>query len=806
MKIDFKQHILPHLIAIAIFFTVVSIYGSYEWQGKSLQSHDGVSYQGAAQEAKEYREEKGEQVLWNSRVFSGMPLFQMAYKVKENLVLESTKFFRSFMPSTVGTMFMLMIGFYFALLLFRVDNKVAVIISLGFGLSTWLLLSIEASHNTKIMVLAFVAPMLGSLYFAYNRKLLLGSVLVSFLVGVSIGWNHYQITYYSIFFIFIFVLFEFIKAVKEKKAQEFFKKSFVILGFTILGVLPNTARLWATYEYAPETMRGGKSELTQVETESGGLDKDYAMRWSYGKAETFNLLVPGLYAGGYHPGENSNLVKELKRKGVNKKQALQYAKSVPMYYGTQPFTSGPTYIGIVFFLLFGLLFFTEKSFLKWVFLSTSIIAIFFAWGGNFWGWNSIFFNNFPLFSKFRAPSMWLSMVIVAVSLGAAKSLHNIYTGNYEEEKLTKGLYIIIGSLGAILLGFILFGSSMFDFNGPSDTQLLQGGFPVDAIIKDRIALLKSDSIRALILLLLASAIIFAFIKKKLSSINIFIFGLGALIIFDMWSVGKRYFNEDDFKKVSKNIGTIPVTKADKQILNDDSYFRVFNTTVSSFNDNSTSFRHHSVGGYTAVKLYRYQDLIDNFLTQGNMSVFNMMNTKYFIQGEAGKEVANLNNEANGAAWFVNEIVWAENADDEVAKMKDFNSKNTAVIDKRFKENYENYTIKQAGSSNAIQLKEFHPDKMEYTTNNSADGYAVFSEIWYKGNKDWKAYIDGTEVSFERVNYLLRGLKIPAGNHEVVFEFKPKAHYIGKNISLVSSIVLLALMVFFVYREIRTEVK
>ena len=294
MKIDFKQHFLPHIIAIAIFFTVVSIYGSYEWQGKSLQSHDGVSYQGAAQEAKEYREEKGEQVLWNSRVFSGMPLFQMAYKVKENLVLESTKFFRSFMPSTVGTMFMLMIGFYFALLLFRVDNKVAVIISLGFGLSTWLLLSIEASHNTKIMVLAFVAPMLGSLYFAYNRKLLLGSVLVSFLVGVSIGWNHYQITYYSLYFIAVIIIIEFIRSIKSNDILGFFKKSVVIFLFALLGVLPNITELWSTYEYGTETMRGGKSELTKLQAEtSTGLDKDYAMRWSYGKMETLNLFKTG---------------------------------------------------------------------------------------------------------------------------------------------------------------------------------------------------------------------------------------------------------------------------------------------------------------------------------------------------------------------------------------------------------------------------------------------------------------------------------------------------------------------------------
>lgn len=801
MNLDFKKKLIPFVSAIAIFLAVISFYNIYELQGKRIQSHDGVSYQGAAEEYNQYKE-KGEQVLWTGRVFSGMPLFQTAYRVKENII-KSISYYKSFLPASSGLIFSLMFGFFIALMFFEVNWKAAIVGSIGFGLSTWFLLSLEASHNTKIASISYVAPMLGALYFAYRKKLLLGAVFVAFFVSLNITSNHYQITYYSLYFIAVIIIVEFIRGLKSKDVIGFFKKSVVIFLFALLGVLPNITELWSTYEYGKETMRGGSSELTKPQAElSTGLDKDYAMRWSYGKMETLNLLIPGLYAGAYVPDAESNTVKALMKKGVSRKQAIGYAKGIPMYYGDQPFTSGPTYLGVVFFLLFGLLFFNEKSSLKWGLLSISIVTIFFAWGANFWSWNSIFFNNVPMFNKFRSPSMWLSITTIAVGIGAAKSLSNILAKDFDKEKMIKSLYYVTGVLGTVVLLVLVFSSSLFDFNGANDAQLIQGGFPIDAIIADRKALVTSDGLRTLFILLISAGAIWLFIKDKVLQLNSFLVILGLIVLFDMWGVGKRFFNEDDFKKIRKNAQVIASTNADKQLEKDNTYYRVFNTTVSSFNDNSTSFYHHSVGGYSAAKLNRYQDVIELFLSQGNMEVFNMLNTKYFIQGEPGKEQASLNNVANGPVWFVDELKWANNADEEVKFMQDFDSKKTAIIDNRFKDEIGGFTIGNSANNQEISLKQYHPDRMTYSSSSSANGYAVFSEIWYRGNQDWKAYIDGEQIDMQRVNYLLRGLKVPAGNHEIVFEFKPKSHYTGKNIALASSILLLLMLVGVLFYELK----
>jgi hypothetical protein len=805
MKIDFKKQVLPHLIALFIFALVASAYNSYEWQGKILNSHDGVSYAGASKEMRDYKE-KGEQILWNSTMFSGMPLFQTAYRVSENLIIK-LETFRNVLPGAIKLIFTLMLCFYIALLFYDVDWRVAIVGAIGFGLSTWFLLSLEASHNSKINAIAYVAPMLGALYYAYRRKVLFGSAFVALFLSLNIGANHFQITFYSIFFIFFIIIFQFISSLKDKELPSFFKRSFIILAFAILGVLPNVGHLWVTYDFASETMRGGKSELTKVkESTSTGLDKDYAMRWSYGKMETFNLLIPGLYAGGYKLGAKSETAKELAAKGVSKKQAASYAESIPMYYGTQPFTSGPNYLGVIFIFLFVLLFFIEKRVYKWAFLAIAIVATFFAWGANFWLWNELFFNNVPMFNKFRSPSMWLSMVAIAVAIGASISLNKIFKKEYEKDQMIKSLKIVGGIFGGILLMFILFGSSMFDFKGSYDENLIKNGFPIDAVIKDRMSLLRMDAIRVLMFLAIAFGVIWMYVNEKLKNARILLFAIGLLTLVDMWGVGKRYYNEGDFKKIKNRDKLIVKTKADVQILKDKGYFRVFNSTVSSFNDNGTSYFHRSSGGYSPAKLFRYQDVIEQFLSQGVMPVFNMLNTKYFIQGKPGAEVANLNNGALGAAWFVNNIDWATNADEEVAKMKTFDPSTTAVIDERFKtEELVAYQFaKEAGSK--IELTKIHPDKMTYTSSSTADGYAVFSEIWYKGNIDWKAYVDGVEVKFERVNYLLRGLKIPKGNHEIVFDFHPKPHFVGSKISLFASIALLLIIVAVLFMEIKGSIK
>lgn len=435
---------------------------------------------------------------------------------------------------------------------------------------------------------------------------------------------------------------------------------------------------------------------------------------------------------------------------------------------------------------------------KWGLLLAFILSLLFAWGENLEWWSRLFFDNMPMFNKFRNPSMWLSIAIVTSFMGAALAIKHLLNKEFDAQKIQNQILISGGVLGGIAVIFFLFGTSLVDsFEGKSDAMLAQNGFPVDAIIKDRIALLKNDSLRTLFFVLGIAAATWLWAMNKLKNQNVWLAIVAVLLLLDLVPIGQRYLNKDDFTPVYGGEITIPATKADQTILQDNEMnFRVFNTTLSSFNDNSTSYFHQSVGGYSAVKLFRYQDLIDFHLSKGNMKVFNMMNTKYFIQGKPGEEVARQNPEALGSVWFVRNIKWAKNADQEMELMDEFSPKNEVVIDERFKEKVSAANF--SGNGN-IALIQFHPEKMTYSSSASEAQFAVFSEIWYKGNKDWKAYINGEETEFIRVNYLLRGMEIPAGNHEIVFEFKPKAHFKGVIIGYISSALVILLLIFVLYR-------
>lgn len=801
-KIDFKKNILPHALAIFIFFIASSIYFLPEWQGQEIKSHDRMSYVGASNEMKDYAD-KGEQIFWTSRVFSGMPLFQISTSKTLNLV-EKVNLVRSLLPFSMNLCFGLMIGLYIALIILRIRVPIAIILALVFGFTTWFLLSIEAGHSSKIRTIGYIAPLIASVVLAYRGKVLLGGLLVSIFLSLMIAANHFQIVFYSIFFVLAVFVVYLVKSVLENKFLDFVKQSFALLAFAILGALPNTAILWSTLDYSKETTRGGKSELTSSDqSESAGLSFEYAMRWSYGKMESFNMLIPGLYAGGYSVGENSETVKALIAKGIPQKQALEYAKGIPMYYGSQPFTSGPSYLGAIVLFLFLLSFFIYNGKLKWALLATFIVGVLFAWGENFEVWNKLFFNSFPMFNKFRAPSMWLTLSTVSAFLGAGLVLKSLLEKQYEKDKAIKAVYISGGILAALCLLFWLGGTAFIEsFSGSYDAQLQQSGFPVDAIISDRIALMKSDSMRSLIFILLAAAAVWLWINEKIKKENMLIGALGFLLIVDYVPVGQRYLNKSDFTPTFGKELSFPMTSADASILQDKSLnYRVFNSTVSSFNDNSTSYFHQSVGGYSAAKLFRYQDLIDFHLSKGNMKVFNMLNTKYFIQGKLGEEVAQLNSGALGSVWFAKNINWAINADAEMEALNSFNPADDVVIDERYK-SYLNATDYSANGK--IELTSYHPEKMVYSSNSSEEQFAVFSEIWYKGNQDWKAYLNGNEIEFIRVNYLLRGLKIPAGNHQIVFEFKSNAFTQGNLISLISSIVILLILCFVVYRHFTSQ--
>ena len=517
------------------------------------------------------------------------------------------------------------------------------------------------------------------------------------------------------------------------------------------------------------------------------------MSWSYGQAETINLLIPGVYAPGGSLDKNSETYKELAKRGVPKNQIKEYLKGIPMYYGTQSTPSGPSYMGAGLIFLFILMLILYKGNLKWILLGTIGVSIVFSWGGDFLIVNEFFFNHFPLFNKFRTPSMWLFLSMICITFGAMMGLKIIIEKQYDAEKLKKALYLSGGILGGISILTYLFGGSLLDFNGPYDAQLAQNGFPMDAVVQDRVNLVKRDALRTLAIIVLLGGIVWAILNDKLKNITLGLTLISLLVIGDMWLVGKRFLNTDDFKKAKSYEKSILATAADQQILNDPEVnYRVFNASVNSFNELTPSYFHQHVGGYSAVKLSRYQDLIERHLSKGNMNVFNMLNAKYFITGKPGQEVAQQNPGALGSVWFTENIDWAKNADEEMEKLTNFDPKSTVIIDSRFKA-YIGNSKPSSNPQNSIILSSFHPDHMEYTSNSTSENFAVFSEIWYKGNEDWKAYIDGVETEFIRVNYLLRGMKVPAGQHKIEFKFYPKAHYIGSKISLVSSVLIILIL-------------
>lgn len=799
----FENKYAQHILAFFILLIVAGIYFYPETQGKKILSHDQISAVSASKEISDYAE-KGDKILWTSRIFSGMPAFQVAYSVDENLLLWVYKS-GNLLPKSLWLSLMLMLGFYIALSILGYPITIRILGAISFSLSTWFLLSIEAGHSTKMITIAFIPPLIAAILITYKGKWLLGGVLTSLFLGLAIMANHIQIIYYSIFFIAILFFVKLFHAYKGKQIQTFLKRTAILIGFGLLGVLPNITLLWTTYDYGNSSTRNGKSELTkEIEQVGDGLDLDYAMAWSYGTAETINLLIPGVYAPGASLEKGSETYDELARKGVPKNQIENYLKGIPMYYGTQSTPTGPSYLGAGLIFLFLLMLFLYKGNFKWVLVGTILVSIIFSWGGDFLIVNEFFFNNFPLYNKFRTPSMWLSLTMIAVTFGAMMGLKIIHDKEYDNAKLKKALIYSGGILGGISIIIYLLGSSLFDFTGPYDDQLAQNGFPMDSVVQDRMNLVKSDALRTLAVIAIIFGTLWAVLTNKLKSLSMGISIITIIIIGDMWIVGKRFLNNDDFTKAKSYEKSIIPTAADQQIKNDKEVnYRVFNAAVSSFNELTPSYFHQHVGGYSSVKLSRYQDLIERHLSKGNMNVFNMLNAKYFITGKPGQEVAQQNPDANGSVWFVNDINWAKNADEEMTKLKDFDSKSTVIIDERFKDYTTGITPNNA-AGNTINLKSFHPDNMAYTSNSTAENFAVFSEIWYKGNVDWKAYIDGKETEFIRVNYLLRGMKIPAGQHEITFKFHPNSHYIGSKISLVSSslivLMILGLLVMVIMKK------
>ena len=642
--------------------------------------------------------------------------------------------------------------------------------------------------------------MAAGLILAFRRRYLLGGILFAVGLGLDIMANHVQMTYYFSMTLLIFGIAQLIYSIQRKELAHFGKAAGALLIGGLLAIGSSASNLWITYEYAKDTMRGEPILETAGEPTSSsqteGLEWDYAMAWSNGPLDLFSSFIPGVAGGGSQEpvGPNSAIVKDLQRKGAR----LPANFTAPLYWGSLPFTSGPNYFGAVVFFFFLMGLFLVKGPVKWWIGLGTLLTLMLSMGKNLEWFNRLFFDYFPLYNKFRTPNSILSVTAFLVPALGILALHKVVNEKVTKEEAMRSLMIAGGIAGLICLFFILLGPSFFDFTSPQDQRYAQAGYDVNAIIADRKALMRSDALRTLILAALSGGLLWAYLQEKVK-LHILLIGLAALVIFDQWTVGRRYLNSDSFISKSQYQANFQPSPADQQILQDkDPDFRVFDATASTFQSSRASYFHKSIGGYHAAKLQRFQDIIDHHLSKNNQRVLDMLNTRYFIvKGQDGQPVARRNPNAMGNAWFIDTLKMVNTANEEIDALNDIDPARVAAVHQEFSDYVAGFRPDKNGS---ISLTEYEPNHLTYQSNAGSEQFAVFSEIWYGPNKGWQAYIDGKPAEHIRADYILRAMRVPAGQHTIEFKFEPKAFERGKLASaLFSGIILLGLLGFIGYR-------
>ena len=803
----------PHLIVILLFVVISFTYFSPLLKGKLLNMSDMTHYMGMSKEVTDFREATGEEALWTNSMFSGMPAYQISTRSNGNLIQYVAKTISLGIPRPANLLFLYLLGFYLLLLSLKVDYRLSAVGAIAFSFSSYFFIIIMAGHMTKAHAIAYVPMVVAAVLYTYRGRMLLGGLLTALAVALELYANHLQITYYLVLMLILIGLVQFVKDFKANNLTDFSKRSGVLILAALLASATSVTRLSTTMEYGAESTRGMSELTTDLDNKTSGLDKDYATSWSYGIAETFTLLIPNFY-GGASQGElttDSETYQAIKR-APNAKQLI---KQLPLYWGTQPFTSGPTYAGsiVMFLFIFGLLF-VKSEMRVWILIAT-IMSIMLAWGKNFMPLTNLFLDYFPGYNKFRAVSMILVIAEFTIPLLGFVALNKFLLEkdeDYETDSMVKDVktqkvsHVLVKSrklrslnlafyiVGGLTLAFALMPTLFFDFVGGQDANLAKNGWPIDAFQSDRAGLLISDAWRSFTFIALAFGTMWMFLKNKITSKYVILI-VGVLVLADMWTVNKRYLNDDNFARKSRLEVPYQATQADQQILRDtDPNFRVFNQSVSTFNDASTSYFHKSIGGYHGAKLKRYQELIENHISKGNMAVLNMLNAKYFI---TPKGQAQQNPGALGNAWFVNKIDIVANADAEIIALDGFNPANTAIVDARFSEQM---IIGLNNNDASIYLTEYKPNYLKYNSTITKEGIAIFSEIYY--DKGWNAYVNGELKPHFRANYVLRGMKIPTGNNIVEFKFEPDAYHVSEQIALASSILLLLLLAFVSIKELK----
>jgi hypothetical protein len=799
---------LPHVIAVLVFIVISFAYFYPVLEGKVLKANDSTVSKINSKEIQDYREKYGKEPLWTNSIFGGMPAYLISTRYPGNLVKKVDAILRMFqMP--VSVLFISLTGFYILLLIFGASPWLAGAGAMAFGFSSFFFQILGAGHNTQAIALAYMAPMIGAIYYSYRYDMIKGALFTSLILALEIQANHPQITYYAFLCLMVFGIVELIYAVKDKTIVKFLKTTGVLVIPFVIAIGINFASLYTTYEYGKYSIRG-KSDLTVNNTSSTpGLDKEYITHWSYGVDETFNLLIPNYKGGSSKPFDRtSETVKALRANNAPAEAASQMQK----YWGTQPGTDGPHYVGAIVFFLFVLGLIIIKGPEKWWLLGATILSVMLAWGKNFMPLSDLFIDYFPGYNKFRAVTMTLVIAEFCIPLLGFLALRDIFNGTVTGKELKKSLQIAAGITGGFLLLAIVIPGIAGSFLGSYETQ-----FPdwlKTALIADRKELLRGDALRSLVFVLFSAGVILGFLTGKLKK-ELSVILIGGLILIDLWTVDRRYLDSDRFENTSAIQKTFVPSKADAFILLDPSQHRVLNITVSTFNDNSpTSYFHKSIGGYHGAKMERFQELIDTSLykdltliqTVGSKAktledfqaafkgtnALNMLNTKYVIYNPDAAPLINPN--ALGNAWFVEKPLIAENANQEISAINKLDPSKEAVVDKKFKGQVtkESYPV---GQNEKIELVSYKADELVYKASAKEEKLAVFSEIYYPAG--WKCFIDGKESQYFRTDYVLRGMIVPAGDHEIRFSFKPASYITGNKISLMSSIALILMFLAYI---------
>jgi uncharacterized membrane protein YjjP (DUF1212 family) len=827
MKNNLFKKLIPYLVALLVFLSITVVYLSPLFEGQRLKQHDITMFKGMSKEIVDFRAKTGEEPLWTNSMFGGMPAWQISVEYKDNLFRYVDKILRLGLPSSAGYVFLYFLGFFILLLVLRVDPWLSIVGAIAFALSSYFFIILGAGHTSKAHAIGYMAPVLAGIILTFRGKLWKGGLLTAIALTLEIIAGHLQITYYLLILVVIYGIYQLIKSWKEKRLTYFWKAALVLVGAAGIAVAVNITPLWGTMQYGKYTMRGKPVLTKEKENKSGGLDRDYITAWSYGIGETWSLMIPDVKGGasGYIGYENKALGKANPR--FRKVIAQQNE-----YWGNQPGTSGPVYVGAIMVFLFVLGMFILDDKLKWALFAATLVSILFALGKNFPSLTDWLIDYLPGYNKFRAVSMILVIAELTIPLLGVLALNKLLKEPGLLLKKKKAFYISLGLTAGISILFYLFPDTFFSFFSRFELKQFaqlrlnnnagQVAVFTNSLKDVRIAIFRADVLRSLFFILGAALLLYLYAIGKMNK-GWFVAVIGLLILVDMAGVDRRYLNSSNFEMARRAEVPFKKTIADRYIFRDKSPdFRVLDLTKNVFNDASTSYFHESIGGYHGAKLQRYQDIIDEYLMSEinslrkvfassptpdkveaalqKQQILNMLNTRYMIYNPKVEPI--LNTYAFGNAWMVQSVKWVSNADEAIAGLGKVDLRSVAVVDRQFAGELKEKQFPLDASAK-IRLLHYAPNDLVYDFQSKAKQLVVFSEIYYP--KGWEVFVDGKRMPYFRADYLLRAMVVPSGKHSIEFRFKPEVWRVGETVSLISSVVLLLILGWFIFAVVKEAV-